>query len=238
MSPCITPGSFCHRRRGGFTVIELCTVVSIIMILAAAVVPAIVPSFRQGQVQSAGDAIIEAWRRARLMARRESDGLDGVMNTAAPIAHYGVAIIQGPNGTEVGLVHATMRASDLGSSLTPCLLRQDPAGPADDALNPPVFRYRFPSQVVVATAMTSVTPLNSGAQSWLVYARYGSGEPITDDVVATGISATAAPTGFGVASSDPSPFPTVVQVKGSAANSKAVSAIAIFHAGFATNERP
>ncbi len=233
------PISSIDRRRSGFTLIELCVVISIIMILAAAVVPAIIPPFRQGQVQSAGDAIIEAWRRARLLARRESNGLTGIMNPNAPVAHYGVAIIQNSTGTEVGLVRASVLGSGLGTSLSSSLLRQDPNGPANDATNPPVFRYRFPSNVVMATAMTDTAPLDAGAQTWLVYARYGSGEPIADQAVASGIGATAAPIGFGVpVVTGTSPFPAVVRVKGSAATSKAISSIAIFHVGFAANERP
>ncbi len=227
-------------RASAFTMIELVTVISIIMILAAAVVPAIMPSFRQGQVQSSGEAIVEAWRRARLLARRESNGLTGIVSGAIP--HYGVAIIQTATGTEVGLIKAATASSGLGSSLATSLLRRDPTNTStNDTTNPPVFVARFPSGVVLATAMNETDPLNAGAQSWVVYARYGSGEPLTGQVVAAGTGATAAPAGFGVpgiAGAQATGMPAVVRVKGNSLTSKAVTSVAIFHIGFAANDRP
>jgi type II secretory pathway pseudopilin PulG len=75
------------HTRGGFTAIELIIVISIVIILAAMVMPSIGPAMKRGAVNDAATAIQRACSVARQLARTYNQPTGGATNW------YGVAVV-------------------------------------------------------------------------------------------------------------------------------------------------
>jgi Tfp pilus assembly protein FimT len=171
----------------GFTAIELCVVLGIMLMLAGMTTPTVLKMLRQSAVHEAGGEIINAWRVAHALAV-EQVTLDTPNTT---LKYYGIEIVQTPGQQAYAAVIYDNQATST--------IAGNPAGSLymGPTTSQPVAKYLLKRTVLIASGMAGAdpTPLNG---VMVIYAQYGTGVPIDPTVVASGGGGTACPVGIGI----------------------------------------
>ncbi len=184
--------------RSGFTAIELLVVIGIMMAVMAMAMPSVMNSLRRGKVSSAATDIMQCWRQARNMALMRS--MPDAPNGTVP-KHYGMMLVQhAGQQCYAALIYDNQAAANISSTPEASVLRADPtSGSTSDAVNPPVAKYVFNRNVVLASADTPAQQPDTHDRVLVVYAQYRTGLPISPEVVVDGKAPNASAIGVGLA---------------------------------------
>jgi Tfp pilus assembly protein FimT len=179
--------------RAAFTAVELMMVMGIMLIIMSITVPSILPTLRHSKLTSAYGDIEACWRLARSMA----------MSSSVPVgllpAHYGILISQ-TTGQQVTvtLVYDNVAVAPNTSPKT-LVQGQDTSDPTTyNSANPPVAKYTFNRNVVLATSSSTSGPATVGNVNILIYAQYGTGLPLNPTDISLGRGLVASSTSMGI----------------------------------------
>jgi type II secretory pathway pseudopilin PulG len=181
------------RRRAGFTMVELVTVIGIILLLTGLTLPAIAGALRRQAVENACRTIIEASRVAADLACRTNPPASG------PVPFFGVAIEAKADGSDASVVvtwgttYPPTPAQALVRKTTEWFDWTQYNAASDVAGSPAVWRRRLPGGVALHMPVGDPNALQPvSAAGWLY--QYRTGWPIVSaSLTATGRSIGVSP---------------------------------------------